>query len=853
MSVHCNQYQIFMANIFDTKLREFEEPELPLDPIELYQSCAYKEGFGYLRAVQEEVLTTWHANRNQRDTIFKMNTGSGKTLTGLLALYSKLIETGKPTLYVCPDHQLVEQTVFMSRDYGIPICEFDEFDFPTDFLNGKKILICTFQKLFNGRTIFNKHRINIGAIVIDDAHKCVDIARDQCILKIHRQAKYKKQIVLWNKLVDIFEPALKAQQPGSYNRIIQGDPTVSLRIPYWTWMDNHSLIISLLNGYISDPDTEDKYSQFRWDIMADNLLSYDCFLNSDTIEISPIHVPYHFFQSFNNAEHRFILTATLEDDFDLIKDLGISLETVKAPIIPKDRRDIGKRLILAPNRFVPSISDDEIRDFISSYIHENLNIVILCPSFMLAEQWAEYGATVIDKDSIEAALEKLKISKGNFFVFSNRYDGIDLNGDMCRILVLDGFPRYSSMQEYYAETRLETLKAARKAQIIEQGLGRGVRSGGDYCVVFLMNLDLVSFLAYKKNLSYFSPVTRKQIELGLTLLDNENKSDAFSVLRNTANFCLTQHESWIKVHSGTLAKASPENSSEKKMERLEITDIERRALEEFRSRRYANAASIIDHEIIPIESLSKKEQAWYFQLAAQLLYMGDPVKSNSLQDKAYRMTTDMFHPKDGYSPKKVSQKNSQPAVVKKNLEKFTLPQDILIGINEILQYLRYIPEIPAKDFENSLAALGKFLGFKSQQCEQEMADGPDVLWSMNDQHYLILEAKSQATHPEISRDNISQLLHSEQWFKNTYGEGLEYTSVTLQKAGSKGKAVSISDNMKVLDESALDLLHENLLRFGTALQTLNIHGFSEEDVLALLVTYKLTPSLFRATYLKKIK
>ncbi|MCG8321578.1 MAG: DEAD/DEAH box helicase family protein [Cytophagales bacterium] len=71
-------------NIFEKKLQESAEPELPIDPIELYQTCAYKDGYGYLRGIQEEVLKNWHQSRSQRDIICKMNTGSGKTLTGLL-------------------------------------------------------------------------------------------------------------------------------------------------------------------------------------------------------------------------------------------------------------------------------------------------------------------------------------------------------------------------------------------------------------------------------------------------------------------------------------------------------------------------------------------------------------------------------------------------------------------------------------------------------------------------------------------------------------------------------------------------------------------------------------------------
>jgi len=53
---------------------------------------------------------------------------------------------------------------------------------------------------------------------------------------------------------------------------------------------------------------------------------------------------------------------------------------------------------------------------------------------------------------------------------------------MCRVLILDGYPAFTSLKELYSEMRLESVKASLKAQIIEQGLGRGVRSGSDFAL-----------------------------------------------------------------------------------------------------------------------------------------------------------------------------------------------------------------------------------------------------------------------------------------------------------------------------------------------------------------------------------
>lgn len=843
-------------NIFKTKLAGAEGPPLPVDPIELYQTCTYKDGFGYLRSIQEEVLRHWHGIRDRRDVICKMNTGSGKTLTGLLMLYSKLIETKEPSLYLCPNIQLVDQTLEMAELYGIPVCEFDRSrpgDFPKDFLNAKKILVCTFHKLFNGKSIFNRDDIKLGAVILDDAHKCVDIAREQCTLTISRSHP------IAGKLFTLFEADLKFQAPGSFHRLAYGDPLMEMKVPYWTWFDNHEKVIEIINKHVSltasDPEKNPDVDSllFKWDIMTNNLLTYDCYFSGASMEITPIHVPYHEIPSFNEARHRYILSATFEDDYDLIKDIGIEHSSILDPIVPKDRKDVGKRLILAPNRFDPKIYDEQLIDFIGQYPKENVNTVILVPSNLRAQRWIEKGALYVNTKNIDEALDKLRNSLGNFMVFDNRYDGIDLHGDLCRVLVLDGMPRYSALHEEYIESRLDRLRAGRKAQIIEQGLGRGVRSGGDHCVIYLMGDDLMSYLGYNKNMEYFTPVTRAQLSLGLQLLDGVETDDSLTVLKDTAHLCLTKDPDWLKFHANALSSVTTDTLDDKKRSRLKISEVERTALIEFRLRNYEKAANIILREVVNGPDILPKEKAWYYQFAAQLMYLGNVPNSNDLQSKACTITTNMFHPPQGHIYNKIQRKGAQPALVKARIEAFERPQDIIVHVNDILKQLKYLPEIDAKSFEKKLSELGRFLGFTSQLAERELGNGPDVLWCMTDNHYLILEAKSRSTHVEITRDNIEQLLHSEVWFKTYYGADLDYTAVTLQSTPKKGKAVNTHSKLQVMDQECLDLLHDNLYKFATSLQTKHTKGHSEEDLARLLEAYRFTPALFRETYLRSIK
>jgi hypothetical protein len=850
-------------NLFSKMLEDSDDSNLPIDPIELYQTCNYAEGYGYLRGIQEEVLKSWHTARDQRDIICKMNTGSGKTLTGLLMLYSKMVEKKAPSLYVCPDNQLMEQTIAQSELYGIPVCGFDsdrKSTIPSDFLNGKRILVCNFQKLFNGLSIFVRQNVKIGAIVIDDAHKCLDIARSQSSLTLSRSHKVSQ------KLFSLFEPALKNQLPGSFARLRDGDPLISMKVPYWTWMDNQDKIVDIISEQVEaldeafrkrvqgreakQPVKDD--TPFKWKMMADYLLCYDCYISGTAMEISPIHVPYQVISSYHEADHRYILSATFEDDYDLIKDLGISYDSIIKPIVPADRKDVGRRLILSPSRFDAKLTENDIREFISKYPGKGINVVVLVPSGAKALNWKKKGAEVVDHENIKAAIKKLDHETGNFMVFANRYDGMDLQGDACRVLVIDGLPMYSSAQEYYAEIRLESLKAGRKAQIIEQGLGRGVRSGADYCVVFLMGGDLDGFLGLERNLDHFTPITRAQIKLGMKLLDETDKSNSLKTIKEAASYCLGQHRDWVKVHSSKLHGVTADSVDETKLKRLDLAEKERLALDQFRLRKYITAADFVSQEIVGKMDLNHKEKGWYLQLAAQMAYPGNRSTSNDLQSKACLESNNMLHPPQGHSISKAVSKGAQASILKWRLQEFERPQDVTLHLRGIVEGLVYTPDHEASDFEEKLFELGEFLGFEARMPEADSGDGPDVLWVMSDGHFLILEAKSRRNGQEISKADIEQLQQAELWFKENYGTDAAYTPVTLQSNHIKGKNVHIEDH-KVIDKDRLALLHKNLIDFATALQLTNPKAHTEENISKLLNSYSLTPKQFRATYIRDIK
>ena len=190
-----------------------------VDPQQLFQALPNKaKKFNYLRDVQGDVLSKWHQGQKSKDTVIKMNTGGGKTTVGLLFAKSSINEGLAPAVYLCPDTYLTSQTIAEAKSLGLRYAEDPR---AAEFISGGAILICTVQTLFNGYSKFGVGRdleIEIGTIVIDDAHACLSIIEEQFSLSLPRDnAGY-------HSLLSLFEEDLKSQSLSSVYDLKSGDP-----------------------------------------------------------------------------------------------------------------------------------------------------------------------------------------------------------------------------------------------------------------------------------------------------------------------------------------------------------------------------------------------------------------------------------------------------------------------------------------------------------------------------------------------------------------------------------------------------------------------------------------------------
>ena len=817
-------------NIDFSKLSAALNQKNIIEPREIFLSLTNKSPKynGYLRDVQTEVLELWYQNRNKKDNIIKMNTGSGKTVVGLLLLKSCINENKGKCVYVVPDNYLVEQVIKEANDLGINVTK--DID-NINFISGKAILVINIHKLINGKSVFGINgKIDIDSILIDDVHSCLEIAETKSMISINRE-KYTK---LYQDILDMFYDSLKQQNESNLINIKDGDYASSpMLVPFW---DFNNKITELLNKF-KDYKQEDIF-KFNAPMIIDMLELCDCCISYDCIEISMRNLPIYKISSFENANRRIFMSATLEDDSILIRDFDID-SNINNVICPKNATDIGDRLIITPQAINPNITDEEIKYQLKE-LSKHYRIVVIVPSCRRAIYWNDVADRIFNNDNINS------INNYNLGldILINRYDGIDLKDDKCRVIVIDGLPNASTNYDQIKESMLSSSDdiLREKVQKIEQGMGRGVRSNEDFCGIIIMGSKMPKILYDKQTRKYFSVATLKQIELSEMIVERMERKDIkefFEVLQ----LCLNRNEEWTRISRSVVSELKYKN-------KLNIPNREvkfRRACNELLAKNYNSAIKILEEYIN--EEKNEVLKGYAQMILAKYINLINPNRAQEVLLSAKKLNKNIIAPINGIRYQKTDMYNEQAKELQNFIKNNNIkPNEYLIMIHDILSNLNF--ESSHNEFEESIRLLGKYIGLFSERPEKEYNNGgPDNLWGMGDNLYYVIECKNESNSTEISKRDCGQLHNSKSWFYKEYGSKFKCIPIIIHRNNKFEKSASPEEDFRILDKDNLDLLKENVQKFAIALCS-NISNIDNLDI--LLKNYNLTKDNFINYYTIKV-
>jgi replicative superfamily II helicase len=746
-----------------TKLRNERKQTVPTDPAAIFQRLPKPPHINDLWDGQSKALAAWNDRRQESDLVIKLNTGGGKTLVGLLIAQSLLNELREPVVYLCPNNQLVEQTLEKAGEVGLAAIRYGGTELDAEFLNARVILVAPYHALFNGLSRFGvlgsgREPVKLGGIICDDAHSALGVIRAAFTISATR----KDHRPLYDELVGRFRADFESVgRLGSFDDVVEREDFGVLEVPYPAWLAKEKEIREFIARNYADE------FKFALPLLRDHFKLCHALVSAREIAITPFQPLVHLFPSFHECRRRVFMSATIADDSSIVRTFDANPKSVGNPIVPASLAGVGERMILAPSLMnLKKKTPVEVAKDAARFVSEKLaGVAILVQSEARGKEWSDVGKVVVG-DAVAQAVKELtaKTSRGPF-VFASRYDGIDLAGDACRLLVLDGLPTATNSYELF---RAEVLRGNSSinvglAQRIEQAIGRGTRGSGDYCVVCLLGKDLTSWIARSASLALMTPSTRAQVQMGYDISKSVSSPEE---LMKTVMQCLSRDKNWIRYHAETLADRSEQPQVDNQA--IEIAWRERAYIGYCLQNDFDQAIRVI-RELPDVDAkLDRHIRGWLWQLAARAAMLGKQENlSHEMQRQAFSANNMLIPPavKPKYEP--VIEIGQQVGNILDEVTRYALRKGALDEFERTVALLS--PSATSNQFEEGLKRFGELLGFRAQRPEHQFRAGSDVLWLSGADYCLVIECKHRKDAKNaLTKDEHGQLLTSQQWAQDNY-------------------------------------------------------------------------------------
>ncbi|MGL5826624.1 MAG: helicase C-terminal domain-containing protein [Nocardioides sp.] len=795
------------------------------EPRDIFTSLPRKP-WPRLRVEQDQVLKTWHERRSQdRDLVIKQNTGGGKTVVGLLVGKSSLNEGVGPVAYLVPDTYLVQQVVDEADGLGVPVTT-DARD--QAFRAGRAILVATFHKVINGRTVFgldgNPDAVVLGTVVVDDAHAALAVARKQFTVTVPAAHP------AFDKALSIFGEVLKRQSYKNAVALLEGDHCAPLRIPFWSWSEKHNEVTDLIAASAAEDAQRAREWKpaanasiyFAWPLIGDHLDKAVATISDRGLQMRTPCPPIHLIPAFHQAKRRIYLTATLADDGVLVTELGADADSVRRPITPERATDLGDRLILAPGALNPSIIDDSVRKMAFDFAQgdrngdgnvdaEPVNVVVLVPSDARASLWAPYARETLHVDDMKPVIDRLSGEHVGLIVLVNKYDGVDLPHGACRLLVVDGVPTPLDPGEQREAGALAGSDVMRinKVQRLEQGMGRGIRDAEDHCAVILIGNSLALSLIDNADRRLFSPATLAQIDLSQQVAE-QIEGEGMEAVRDALTMFLVRDETWLALSSRAIAGSEYDP----------VGHVSRIA----QARRVAWGTAVAgdpggaaDLLRAATNSLDPVERGWRLEEVAAYRHEVNPEEAQQTIAAAKRLNNNVLMPAMALRPRRVRGRAQQAKDASEYMsDEFDNGNALRLRVQEVLDDLVFSHDQdrvgPA---EAAVKEVGLILGFGASRPEKESGRGPDGHWPLTPKMSAVIELKTGTTRPDadIKKDETDQLSGAVSW-DNEVNETERCVPVLFARSERLHALASAPAGTRVITPSDLERLKSSLIAFA---------------------------------------
>ncbi|MEW4101251.1 DEAD/DEAH box helicase family protein [Bacillus sp. FSL M7-0307] len=693
----------------------------------------------------------------KRDVAFELPTGSGKTLIGLLIGEYRRRKNKEKVVYLCPNNQLVHQVVEKAKNvYGIKVNGFTGkiIDYPADaksaYNSAEAIAVTNYSSLFNTNSFFSDADI----LIFDDAHSSENYIASNWSLEISRFDNFE----LYSSIVECIRGELDITQ---FNRMTNDSPMAEDeawfdKLPNIKFYEKIKEIYPIIDAFVEQ--TKLRYS---WANIKNHLHACNMFISWQGILIRPYIPPTQTHLPFTSARQRIYMSATLGESGELERITGVK-NIHRLPMVADwDKKSIGRRFFVFPNSSFNSSKNDEVLLKINEIVNRSLHLVQDDKAVKRLKKLFEENtdAEVFLSKDIEKSKEDFINSNDGIAILANRYDGIDMDGDKCHMLVLGDLPSATHLQEKFFTKRMaaSVLFNERVRTRVVQAIGRCTRSDVDFAAVCVFGNELESSLISPKKVMNYQPELRAEIEFGY---EQSTNHESIEGLIDLLKLFFERGEDWEEAEKSIIGlrdkyiEEGYEKNERENFERLKNT-VKHEVEYQYAlwKEDYDEALKHIDLILPQLDGSALKGYKGFWNYAAGFvafqIYKSGKDRYLEVSKKYFKEASNSSKSINWFnkllSNQEKSNDNQSEDGLFEIIERIE-SQIINDGIRNNRKFERKVKQIlenlnsnDGNEFERGHQELGTLLGYISQNSEG-VAD-PDPWWIINDKLCIVSEDK----------------------------------------------------------------------------------------------------------------
>jgi hypothetical protein len=715
-----------------------------------------------------------------KDLAFEMPTGSGKTLVGCLIAEWRRRSKSERVAYLAPTRQLAQQAARHANLYGVPAVDLTgkhkDWDPPAAqrFLRGQAVAFATFNAVFNSNP-----KMAPQALILDDAHAAESPVASTWSVRIERdrEGTTYDQVVEVLKDCGAFSAAVARRlHHRTAGRVyLAGVAETALAAPELERVLEHALTF--------EPQWRFAYEKLR----HGGLVACLVYVNSDEIFIRPVIAPTLSHKQFENAAQRIYMSATLGDGGELERAFGRRqierIDVDPAAFAPDDaeaadegEEGSGRRFFCFPG-LAPGLGDDRLPGFVREQIDAFGKALVIARSHgerkKLVEAVAPVGMPQWTTSEADDAPDAFRVAKRGLLAAANRYDGIDLPGDTCRLVVMNGCPTGAHLQErfLYESLGADVVLNERIRTRLIQGTGRATRGSGDRAAIIMLGRDLEDFCTTQ--LDTMPHEIRAEINFGLEQgeLPEAGLTEALATVSAGG-------DEWADVDRFIRDREESDDRPRRALGgAIQLQAAARFEVEAASAAWHRDWARAVERARKAIEALaggdSHYRALWQYLAGAWAVLAARGADGTHWTGVAERHFADARVSAEG--TQWLSELNLDAAAflapdsaieesAPDPLDEWVI--DEITGHSLRASMKRLSQEQTVRDglwqtdstkFEHGLTSLGELLGAEVLQRSSAHSE-PDAVWMFGEHFWLAIEAKSEATGPKVAAKRVREAL-----------------------------------------------------------------------------------------------